>query len=82
MFTVEQAAQIKQVFVKNFGRFVTEQELKAIHEEDYKGYLASKEECGYESYAEYFGDIFEDPYNESCIVDLIEYTLGIDSIAA
>ena len=76
MFTVEQSAQVKQVFIKHFGRFVTEQELVKIYAEDYAGFLAVKEEAEIETYAVYFGDIFEDPFGEAAFLDTVEFALA------
>lgn len=75
MFTVKQAAQVKQIFVQKYGRFVTDTELQALYEADYAGYLATCDQQSYESYDDYFGDLFNDPWGTESFLDLIEFTL-------
>lgn len=75
MFTQQQAAQVKQLIIKHTGKFATEEQLNRIYAEDYAGYCAVKDECGYNSYAEYFGDLFEDPFGEEAFLCVVEDVL-------
>lgn len=75
MFTIRQAAQVKQIVIKHTGKFATQEQLERIYEEDYKGYLATKDQFEFSNYDEYFGDLFEDPYNEEAFLCLIEDVL-------
>lgn len=76
MFTQQQAAQVKQLVIKHYKRFVTQEELAKIYEADYAEYLQVKEEAGIESYAEYFGEIFDDMYGEVAFLDVVEFALA------
>lgn len=75
MFTRQQAAQVKQLVIKHTGKFATEEQLQKLYEADYKGYLESKHLHKCETYAEYFGDLFEDPYCEEAFLCAVEEVL-------
>lgn len=74
MFTQEQAAQVKQFVAKHTDAVVTDELLKRIYEIDYAVYEDMADEVG--SYAEYFGDIFEDAFGEAAFLDTVEEALA------
>lgn len=74
MFTQEQAAQVKQFVITHMNKVVTDAQLRRIYEVDYAAYEDMADEVG--SYAEYFGDIFEDVFGEAAFLDTVEEALA------
>jgi hypothetical protein len=74
MFTQSQAAQVKQLVIRDRGQFVTEDQLQAMYDLDHAQYTEIVNEGLFEgTYSEYFGNILEDYLADfsflDCVVD-------------
>ena len=57
MFTVEQSAKVKQLVIKQYKQFVTNDQLTAMYALDFAQYNEIREEANLPSYSAYFEEL-------------------------
>jgi|TARA_B110000503_G_C6750538_1_gene251391 hypothetical protein len=69
MFTADQSAKVKQLVIKKYKQFVTNDQLTAMYALDFKQYEEIRVEANY-SYSAYFEEL-DDEYAQIQFLDMV-----------
>jgi|TARA_R110000851_G_scaffold42414_1_gene105375 hypothetical protein len=70
MFTVEQSAKVKQLVIKQYKQFVTNDQLTAMYALDFKQYEEIRVEANLTSYSAYFEEL-DDEFAQIQFLDMV-----------